>query len=113
MLSNSLIEIRCVVIGNQIPIFTSVTSVCRSSKGSVMKTMVPAARVSVPHALLHVLFVLALVSVPLAVGWRATLALDSALLGMAAGALTVLVGIAGASAIRPRGGDRGGSGGSW
>jgi sterol desaturase/sphingolipid hydroxylase (fatty acid hydroxylase superfamily) len=54
-----------------------------------------------PHPLLMLVYALALAGPPLLVGWRASILLDSALLGCVAAAMTILVGISALGAIRP------------
>jgi hypothetical protein len=66
-----------------------------------MKSPSSTGRRFAPHALLHVVLLAVAMLAPVLVGWRAAVALDSALLGLVAGAMTVLVGIALTGGARP------------
>ena len=66
-----------------------------------MKSPSSTGRWSASHALLHVALLAVAALAPVMVGWRAAVALDSALLGLVAGAMTLLVGIAVTGGARP------------
>jgi hypothetical protein len=69
-----------------------------------MKSPSSTGRGFTPHALLHVVLLAVAALAPVLVGWRAAIALDSGLLGLVAGAMTVLFGVAMLGGTRsPRG----------
>lgn len=67
-----------------------------------MSSQALAARVNASNAILHTLLMTIIAITPPAfIGWQATIALDSKLLGMMSALLTVIIGLSFLSAIKP------------